>query len=687
MIHAFYSISAAVALVSNVFLLSLLVSPDQQPVQAAVWPKPAYACYGHRTIQVSNDFRFTLPQDPHPRLVEGAARFRNRIFNSDFVSPVPKSPEDRETEDRSQVEMLELKTLAIDVEDLTGKTELGLGIDESYRLSIACDQDSDTDFELDAKTCKRIAQTPFSPEFKGVLKAKTIYGALHGLETFAQLVINNPHDGSGAYTKEIAQTPLLIHDRPLFTHRGVLLDTSRNFLSMMSLYRTIDAMAMNKLNVFHWHIVDSPSFPIVLDDQVDSTVVDEDDEDEYEDGGGDSNDDMDDFEAKQYREHKRSDKQTIWKASSSSTPNNYLPLSQLSAKGAFSEKMVYSKKDISDFVDYAMDRGIRVIPEVDMPGHAWSWSGAFPEITTCLDGFPSYSRFSAEPPSGQLNPVHPKTYKVIQGVYDQILPLFKDKFVHGGADEVNYNCWNSTDSVVDFMESKDIPRTKDGFDRILDNFTDRQHSMIRRAGKRPIVWEEPLLAHDLSTIKDNKDTIIQVWTSAANIKKATRHGYDVITGSADYWYMDCGFGDWLGNWTMGKSWCAYSDWQKAYSFNPLQGLNTKESKKVLGGEALLWGEQVDNTNLDTKLWPRASAVAEVLWSGNSEDSKTKLWGGRNQKKNTLRHIEALDRINEHRFRMEAEKILAEPLQPLWCVKNPGHCNWPILDTKPEDLES
>lgn len=131
MIHAFYSISAAVALVSNVFLLSLLINPDPHPagVQAAIWPKPAYACQGHRTVQVSSKFQFDLPQDAHPRLVEGAARFRNRIFNSEFVSPVPKDTDDAEAEDRSQVGMLMLTSLAVDVEDRAGSVALGLGID------------------------------------------------------------------------------------------------------------------------------------------------------------------------------------------------------------------------------------------------------------------------------------------------------------------------------------------------------------------------------------------------------------------------------------------------------------------------------------------------------------------------------------------------------------------------------
>jgi uncharacterized SAM-binding protein YcdF (DUF218 family) len=131
MIHAFYSLSAAVALVSNVFLLSLLVNPSSNPpiADAALWPKPAYTCHGHRTVQVSNKFRFDLPEDSPPRLVESAARFRNRIFSSEFKSPVPMNAEDAELEDRSQVGILKLKALIVDVEDKTGQTALEYGID------------------------------------------------------------------------------------------------------------------------------------------------------------------------------------------------------------------------------------------------------------------------------------------------------------------------------------------------------------------------------------------------------------------------------------------------------------------------------------------------------------------------------------------------------------------------------
>ncbi|KAI8600712.1 beta-D-N-acetylhexosaminidase 1 [Dissophora ornata] len=634
MIRALYTISAAIALASNAFLLSLLFFPDSTPVDAHLWPKPVHACHGHRTIQLSKDFRFLLPHDPHPRLDNAAARFRGRILKSNFQSPVPADPSLVALENRSQVTDIKLEFVKVEIENSAVGDALELETDESYRLLIAMDEDSSAPFDIDQKQCDQMPNNPFPHGVSGIIRAKTLYGALHGMETFTQLVINNPQDG----TKEIAGAPILIHDRPLFSHRGLMLDTSRNYISLSSLYRTIDAMAMNKFNVFHWHIADSQSFPIVLDDQL----------------GNDSKSEI-------------------------------LPLSQLAAKGAYSSDMVYSKKDIAKLVNYAMNRGIRVIPEIDMPGHAWSWSRAFPEITSCLDGYPSYSRFSAEPPSGQLNPAIPKTYEVVQGVYDQVLPLYKDKYFHAGADEVNINCWNNTDSILEYMKSKAIPRTDEGFDRILNEFVSKQHQILRRGGRTPIVWEEPLLNHKLKTLEHNKDTVIQVWTSAQNIKKTVEKGYKVITGSADYWYLDCGFGDWLGNWTMGRSWCdPYKSWQRIYSFNPISGLSPKEAKNVLGGEALLWTEQVDDTNLDVKLWPRASAVAEVLWSGNSDDSATHLWNGPDQKLDTLRSVEALDRINEHRFRMVSEKIGAEPLQPLWCVQHPGHCLWPIYDSKPKE---
>jgi len=129
MIKVMYSISAALALASNAFLVSLLFLPDPAPVQGHLWPKPASSCQGHRTIQLSKNFKFRLPDDVHPRLVAGAARFRSRILSSEFQSPVPVDPSLVAKEDRSHVSSLKLRTIKVKVEETMSSEPLSLETD------------------------------------------------------------------------------------------------------------------------------------------------------------------------------------------------------------------------------------------------------------------------------------------------------------------------------------------------------------------------------------------------------------------------------------------------------------------------------------------------------------------------------------------------------------------------------
>ncbi|VAI08270.1 unnamed protein product [Triticum turgidum subsp. durum] len=243
-------------------------------------------------------------------------------------------------------------------------------------------------------------------------------------------------------------------------------------------------MAFNKLNVFHWHITDAQSFPIVL-----PTVP------------------------------------------------------SLAHLGSYSPFMRYTDKDVRRIVNYAAAFGVRVIPEIDMPGHAGSWAGAYPEIVTCANKFwaPTASpALAAEPCTGQLNPLNPKAYRVAQDVLRDLSALFPDPYLHGGADEVNTACWED----------------------------------------------------------------------------------DPVT------------------------------WQRVYDYDILHGLTEEEANLVLGGEVALWSEQSDAAVLDGRLWPRAAAAAETLWSGNKGASGRK------------RYANATDRLNDWRHRMVARGIRAEPLQPL-----------------------
>lgn len=179
-------------------------------------------------------------------------------------------------------------------------------------------------------------------------------------------------------------------------------------------------------------------------------------------------------------------------------------------------------------------------------------------------------------------------------------------------------------------------------------------------------------------------TILQTWNNGpVNTKTLTAAGYRTIVSSNDFYYLDCGHGGFVGNDSrydqnfnddatntfnyggQGGSWCApFKTWARIYDYDINVNLTCQEAALVLGGEVALWSEQADATVLDGRLWPRSSALAESLWSGNRDSARP----------TEKRSGEALVRLNDWRYRMVHRGIGAEPLQPLWCLKNPEMCN-------------
>ncbi|KAJ8261251.1 hypothetical protein COCON_G00169740 [Conger conger] len=396
-----------------------------------------------------------------------------------------------------------------------------------------------------------------------VLTANKVWGALRGLETFSQLVYEDDY-GARSINKTV------VKDFPRFAHRGILLDTARHFLPIKVIMANLEAMAMNKYNVFHWHIVDDNSFP-------------------YQ---------------------------------SPSFPD-------LSQKGAFHPYThIYTPSDVKRVIEFARTRGIRVVSEFDTPGHTQAWGkGQMGLLTPCYAG---------DSPSGTFGPVNPilnTTYEFMSQFFKEVSAVFPDAYVHLGGDEVDFTCWKSNPDIQKFMDAQGFGTD---YSKLESYYIQKILDIVASTSKGYMVWQE---VFD-NKVKINPDTLVQVWKGneqkyQQEMAAVTAAGFQTILSSP--WY--------LNRISYGQ------DWKQIYMADPHSFNGTVEQKKkVVGGEACLWGEFVDATNLTPRLWPRASAVAERLWS---DQSVTNI-------------DDAYSRLIQHRCRMVQRGLPAEPLYVGYC---------------------
>lgn len=380
--------------------------------------------------------------------------------------------------------------------------QLGPGMNESYAISVGSG--------------------------RADIKAPTVVGALRGLETFSQLTSSRG-----------VPAELKIKDEPRFSHRGVLLDSSRHFLPVKDVQQFVDALAWNKLNVLHWHLTDSQGF--ALDTPV----------------------------AEKYGLN----------------------------KGELYPGAGYSLADLGSVVSYAADRGVRVVPEIDGPSHVQSWAKGMAGDMVIDCGYDSV-----------LQPVgDPRVYQMLDDLVGELAQVFPDKLFHLGTDEVRFNCLDKSGKVKEWMkhEHKDEKA-------VVAAYIGKTTEIAKKYGKEPVVWQEAFDAYGSPgspPVELPKDALVQVWEGwpgTTRVPDVVEKGFKALK-SYD-WYLDNG---------------SDTEWEKAYVVDPQDDLNhgslleadsSQAANLVMGGEACLWGEHIDTTNLNTRAWPRLSAVAERLWS-------------------------------------------------------------------------
>ena len=384
------------------------------------------------------------------------------------------------------------------------------------------------------------------------IEANNFYGARHGLETLSQLIVYDDIK-RGFFIVSSGE----FDDKPEFRHRGISLDTSRNFMPVEALKRNINGLAMVKMNVFHWHISDSQSFPM------------------------------------EFKSHP-----------------------ELSEWGAYSLDKIYRSDDVIEIVKFAKARGIHVIPEIDIPGHVGE--GWFMKnLTSCYSSKKSEPCKGAHP-CGQLDPSKPEVYQVLEDIYREVVEYFdRPNIIHLGADEVFIECWNASSSLQAWMISQGWNLETEDFMRLWGYFQANAIKSLDKARGVPIpvmLWSSTLtMMPYLTQYLERNRYVIHVWADSKTneFKTLLENGYNVIVSNSDALYLDCGFGSWVRD---GLNWCApYKGWQVVYD-NRMEDIAGEYIYQVYGAEATLFAEEVDQFSLDARLWPRSSALAERLWS-------------------------------------------------------------------------
>jgi hexosaminidase len=315
-----------------------------------------------------------------------------------------------------------------------------------------------------------------------------------------------------------------IKDSPRFPWRGTLIDVSRHFIPIEVLKRNLDGMAAVKMNVLHWHLSDDQGF----------------------------------------------------RAESKKFPK----LTGMGSDGSY-----YTQEEIRDLIAYAHDRGIRIMPEFDMPGHSRSWFLGHPELASA----PGPYTLEAQTIDPIIDPTQESTYKFLEKFIAEMAALFPDAYFHIGGDEVDGKQWDANPKIQAFMHAHGMKNNQDlqaYFNRRLQKIVSKNHKIM-------VGWDE-ILHPDLP-----KSIVVQSWRGQASLAAAAKQGYSGLLSFG--YYLDL-------------MWPA----SRHYAIDPMAEaaatLTPEEQKLILGGESCQWAEWVTPENVDSHIWPRNAVVAERLWS-------------------------------------------------------------------------
>ena len=404
------------------------------------------------------------------------------------------------------------------------------------------------------------------------LSANSPSGIFYGVQTLLQLFPKEIVNKDGHTSVKQWSLPLVsIEDHPRFGWRGLMLDVTRHFFTVAQVKDYIDQMVKYKFNMLHLHLTDDQGWRIEIKSLPKLTEV------------------------------------GAWRVERTGTFGTF-PKPQPGEKPTYGG--FYTHEDIKELVKYAADRFVNILPEIDVPGHSLAALASYPDLS-CTPGEYYVSpgdRFMVWPGGGQhfyglidntLCPANEKVYEFLDKVFTEVAQLFPFQYIHMGGDETARNFWEKDEQIKALMKKENLKN----LDEVQSYFVKRVEKIINSKGKKMIGWDE-ILQGGLAP-----NAAVMSWRGMSGGIEAAKSGHEVVMSPTDFVYIDYMQGD------ASIEPPVYSTLRlkKTYSFEPLpEGVN---EKLIRGGQANLWTEQVYNMrHAQYMTWPRALAVAEVLWS-------------------------------------------------------------------------
>jgi hexosaminidase len=391
-----------------------------------------------------------------------------------------------------------------------------------------------------------------------IIQANHAAGLFYGVQTLMQLFPNEIESSVAVHHVKWQAPCVTITDYPRFGWRGLMLDVSRHFFTKQEVKEFIDQMARYKLNLFHWHLTDDNGWRLEI------------------------------------------------KAFPKLTEKGAWRIEGTGLYGGF-----YTQEDIKEVVQYARDRYVNILPEVDIPGHSYAAVVSYPEIsctpdarqyklrgdTRIMDWKPDYT-FEAFV-DNTFCPANEKAYTFLDTVFTEMAALFPFEYIHVGGDECAKNFWKKSDAVKALMVKEGLMTMQE----VQSYFEKRVGQIIASKGKKLIGWDEILEGG----LADN--AAVMSWRGFKGGIEASKLKHDVVMSPTIYTYLDYMQGDTYAetnNTTLLRL-------NKVYQFDPL--VAGADERYIKGGQANVWTEMITNMRqVEYMTWPRAFAIAESVWS-------------------------------------------------------------------------